>query len=410
MEQIILENGTTVLMNGTNTRTSVRSFEISLIIKTGHINEPKLGLASLYENIVIRQAQRSQKNIVPSYGGNITAFTTGGNISSLKKTLLELWDACCNPHVTELEVSDAAQDILQHTVDLAKVPERQTKLAYKHTAFAQDDVVWDTAEYIRRVSELTVEDVLEYITNNYVGKNLIISYSGPEDVLDTLLALCKQLFGELPAGKRTQIKKLLYTGGSETITDGENTMLLAAFGWDISKLSDFAETNVLMSMLSARLERELTPLGVACDLKIAGYYGFRTLRILLEVRVWHPDKPNEVLDAKKRFTDAVDVVCHNISRISHECASDRRMETSRQRAMTQRLAISNEQLLSTVEAAWLHLNRGITYDNERCISKIWQVDAADIRDMAEKIFSQKLTFVTYGVDTINYEDVVAKMK
>lgn len=406
MDQIILENGTTLLVSGTTNR----SFEVSLVIKTGHINEPKLGLASLYENIVIRQAQRAKKNIVPSYGGDITAFTTGGQISSLKKTMLELWDACCNPHLTELEVSEAAQDILQHTVDLAKVPERQTKLAYKHTAFAQDDVVWDTAEYIRRISELKVEDVQAYITDNYVGKNLIISYCGPEDSFDKFVEICTQLFGKLPTGKRTQIKKLLYTGGSETITDGETSMLLATFGWDISKLSDFAETNVLMSMLSARLERELTPLGVASDLKIAGYYGFRTLRIMLKVQIWHPEKAEDVADAQQRFAAAIDVVCCNIHRISNECASDRRMETSRQRAMTQRLAISNEQLLKTVETAWLQLKRGISYDNERCIAKIWQVDATDIRDMAEKIFGQKLTLVTYGISALNYDEIVAKMK
>lgn len=405
MKQIILENGTTLLMNGT----ASRSFEISLIIKTGHINEPKLGLASLYENIVVRQAQRAKKNIVPSYGGDITAFSTGGSVASLKKTMLELWDACCNPHLTELEVSDAAQDILQHTVDLAHVPERQTKLAYKHTAFAQDDVVWDTAEYIRKVSELKVEDVQDYITDNYVGKNLILSYCGPEDSFDKFVEICTQLFGKLPAGKRTQVRKLLYTGGFEKITGDDDAMLLAAFGWDISKLSDFAETNVLMSMLSSRLERQLTPLHVGCNLKIAGYYGFRTMRVLLDMRITDPT--DEVIArAKEDFVTAIDVVCSNIKRITHECASDRRMETSRQRAMAQRLAISNEQLLKTVETAWLYLKRGISYDNNRCINKIWQLDAVDVRDMAEKIFAQKLTLVTYGVDEVDYDKIVAKMK
>lgn len=406
MKQIILENGTTLLMNGS----SNRSFEVSVVIKTGHINEPKLGLASLYENVVIKQAQRAKRNIVPSYGGDITAFTTGGGIGSLKKTLLELWDACCNPHLTELEVSDAAQDILQHTIDLANVPERQTKMAYKHTAFAQDDVVWDTAEYIRRVSELKVEDVQDYITSNYVGHNLIISYSGPEDCIDKFIELCKPLFGRLPSGKRTQVKKLLYTGGFEKIHSDGDSMLLAAFGWDISKLSDFAETNVLMSLLSSRLERQLTPLHVGCNLKIAGYYGFRTLRVLVDMRISKPDDNKLVEEAKKDFEAAISVVCSNVKRITHECASDRRMETSRQQAMTQRLAISNEKLFKTVEAAWLHLKRGVTYDNERCINKIWQLDAVDVRDMAEKIFGQKLTLVTYGIDDIDYEDIIAKMK
>ena len=323
---------------------------------------------------------------------------------------MRLWDACCNPHLTELEVSDAAQDILQHTIDLANVPERQTKMAYKHTAFAQDDVVWDTAEYIRRVSELKVEDVQDYITSNYVGHNLIISYSGPEDCIDKFIELCKPLFGRLPSGKRTQVKKLLYTGGFEKIHSDGDSMLLAAFGWDISKLSDFAETNVLMSLLSSRLERQLTPLHVGCNLKIAGYYGFRTLRVLVDMRISKPDDNKLVEEAKKDFEAAIGVVCSNVKRITHECASDRRMETSRQQAMTQRLAISNEKLFKTVEAAWLHLKRGVTYDNERCINKIWQLDAVDVRDMAEKIFGQKLTLVTYGIDDIDYEDIIAKMK
>lgn len=405
MKQIILENGTTLLMNGS----SNRSFEVSIVIKTGHINEPKLGLASLYENVVIKQSRRAKKNIVPSYGGDITAFTTGGSITALHKTMLELWDACCNPHLTDLEISDAAQDIMQHTADLANVPKRQTKMAYKHTAFAQDAVVWDTAEYIRRVSTLTTEDVQDYIENNYVGRNLIISYSGPEDSFDKFEILCRQLFGKLPAGKRTPLKKLLYTGGFEKISS-EDTMLLAAFGWDISKLSDFAETNVLMSMLSSRLERQLTPLHVGVNLKIAGYYGFRTMRILIDMRIVDPNDHAAVDAAKENFVKAIDVVCANIKRVTHECASDRRMETSRQQAMTQRLAISNEKLLGTVETAWLHLKRGISYDNERCIQKIWQLDAVDVRDMAEKIFAQKLTLVTYGIDAIDYEDIIAKMK
>ena len=406
MTQIILENGITLLMNGS----SNRSFEVSVVIKTGHINEPKLGLASLYENVVIKQARRAKRNIVPSYGGDITAFTTGGSVTSLNKTMLELWDACCNPHLTELEIYDAAQDIMQHTIDLANVPERQTKMAYKHTAFAQDDVVWDTAEYIRRVSELKVEDVQNYITSNYVGSNMIISYSGPEDCFGKFESSCRQLFGKLPTGKRTQIKKLLYTGGFEKISADTDSMLLAAFGWDISKLSDFAETNVLMSLLSARLERQLTPLAVNCDLKIAGYYGFRTLRILLTMNIPQPYAHDMRNGSKKDFVSAINLVCSNIRRITHECASDRRMETSRQRAMTQRLAISNEKLLRTVETAWLHLKRGVTYDNERCIDKIWQLDAVDVRDMAEKIFAQKLTLVTYGIDGIDYEDIIAKMK
>ena len=403
MKVLNFRNGLTLLMGSSSRKQS----ELSLVIKTGHINEPKLGLAALYENIIVRMARKSGVNLIPSYGGNLTAFTICGDyrkIGDMRAAFTTIKHLCCAPELTDADVALAADDIVQHTIDLAPVPKKQVKLAYKHTAFGSDDVVWDTEAYIAAVKSLTVDDVKQYIADNYVGNNLVVSYVGPQDTLVMVYHLCEDVFSDLPEGHRTDVKQLLYTGGFQKL-EGNGNVLYALIGWDISKLSDFAETNVLMTMLSSRLERELSPLGVDSVVSIAGYFGFRTLRVVLRKETSEANQDKD----KETFAQALDILARNVVRAKTQCASDRRLETSCQNAMTQRLAISNEKFLRTVEAAWLHLDRNVVYDNNRCINNIWRLDAVDVRDMAEKIFAQKATIVLYGVDS-SYEELVAKMK
>lgn len=388
MKKIVLNNGITIL----SVENNKCGFEVSLTFKCGHQNEPKLGLAALYENIVLRQAGGGLSAV---YGGNLTSFQTGGPMNALSKHVNELWLCCLHPTIDADTVKIAIDDIVQHTVDLATVPLRQTKLAYKHTAFSQNDVVWDTAEYISKVSSLTADDVKEYIDNSFVGSNLVIGYSGSESGFEKLVKLIDKLFGTLPAGKPSAVKKLLYTGGYQEIP-GNGTVQIAMFGWDISRSGNFAETNVLMSMLSARLERALAPLATESQVKIAGYFGFRTLRI--SVACYN----------RKNFDKVLDEVCHQVHRLRNEQASDRRLETSKQRAMAERLAISNELLPRSVHAAYLFLKRGIDYDNNRCVENISRTDAYDVKDKACDIFTPEMTCVIYG-GKASYEELLKKM-
>lgn len=386
----ILANGVTLVGHASNEA----GFEVSLTFGGGHQTEPKLGLAATYENIVSRQARGELQAV---YGGNITSFITSGNKNQLNKKLNELWLACVHPTIDDYEVELATSDIVQHTYDLAGVPMRQCKLAYKHTAFGQDKVVWDTSEYMKKVSELTAEDVQGYIDRALVGKNIILSFVGSEIGFAKFEKLAEKLFGSLPAGERTPLKNYLYTGGYQEIK-GNGMLNVAMFGWNVSRSGNFAETNVLMSMLSARLERSLAPLAVSTEVKIAGYFGFRTLRICVSC------VNNE------NFAKAVDIVCDNVRRITYDDASDRRLETSKQRAMSERLAISNEALPRSVQAAWLLLKRGIEYDNNKCIANIWRTTAGDVRDKALDIFTSEMTCVIYGNYHSSKEEILRKME
>lgn len=389
MKKIIFENGLTFICNETN----VNDKELSLTFRCGHINEPKLGLAALYEHIV---QQQLAKNLGSVCGGSLTSFFLP--LDDIVTGVKSLYNWTVAKKLNDKHVQQAANDIVEHTRDLAPLPLRQTKLAYKHTAYGKDNVVWNTEEYINAVSLLTTDDVKAYIAENLVGNNMVVVFSGSPMLFETAENEVRKYFGELPAGTHKEIG-ISYTGGFQQLA-GNGTVQLAMFGWDISRFGSTAELNVLMSMLSSRLERQLSKVKAEVEVKIAGYFGLRTLRVRVSSA------------SRKNFNECLDIVCANIKRLQTSNASERRLETSRQKAMAERLAISNEALPRSVEIAWSLLGRDVDYNNDECISQTWRVSADDVKYAAQDIFSEKLTCVLYTNlrTTRSYDALVAAMK
>ena len=294
-----------------------------------------------------------------------------------------MFKGCVKIPVTQISLASAVADIVKHTEDLAPLPERQVKLAYKHTAFG-NSTLWQTDEYLEKLEELTTKDVAKYIEDNFVGGNIVISYCGPEDDIDEVADVVEKYFGKLPAGNKNADCNLSYTGGFQFI-QGEGNSRVARFGWYLPKEYNTAETNILMSMLAGRLERSTAEAKIEADttVKIAGYFGLRTLCITLKCF------------GKRNFDTAVNIVLENIKRLQTSEASDRRMETTRSRAAIERLCISNEALPRSVEAAWSLLGRNIDYDVDSIISNLYNVTAHDVKIAAREIFSQKPTVVFY---------------
>lgn len=385
-----LSNGLVLVLKNTGSN----SKEISLTFKCGHVNEPKLGLAAVYEKIV----QRNAENIASVCGGSMTSFAMSVK-SSVTIAMKKLYDTCVNPAITPQALKIVISDIIKHTRDLAPLPKRQTKLAYKHTAFGKNDVYWDTEEYIAKVAQLTTDDVKAYITDNFVGSNIVIGYCGSKEDFGTFIEVAEKYFGSLEKGKRKSIN-LEYTGGFQKI-QGNGNMQLAFFGWDLSYANSTAETNVLMSLLSGRLERSLGEAHIPAEseVKIAGYFGLRTLRISVSCL------------SIEDFNKCIDIVCRNVRRLQNSVASDRRMETSRQRAMAERLGVSNEAMMHSVKIAWSTLGRDVDYDTDAAISNIWEVSAHDVQMIAQDIFSQKMTCVLYTNDSSarSQEEIIQAM-
>lgn len=372
----ILNNGLTIVCKDVN-----KFEEVSLTFKCGHINEPLVGIAGVYEKIVANNSPKLGSIL----GGSMTSFVlrnTDG-VNTISKAIKALFKGCVKVPVTQISLASAVADIVKHTEDLAPLPGRQVKLAYKHTAFG-NSTLWQTDEYLEKLEELTTKDLAKYIEDNFVGGNIVISYCGPEDDIDEVADVVEKYFGKLPAGNKNADCNLNYTGGFQFI-QGEGNSRVARFGWYLPKEYNTAETNILMSMLAGRLERSTAEAKIEADttVKIAGYFGLRTLCITLKCF------------GKRNFDTAVNIVLENIKRLWTSEASDRRMETTRSRAAIERLCISNEALPRSVEAAWALLGRNIDYDVDSIISNLYNVTAHDVKIAAREIFSQKPTVVFY---------------
>ena len=69
MEKFKLNNGATIVI----AECSSKELSVSVTVNVGHVNEPKLGIAALYENVLMKQVSRVQT----VYGGTVTSFFTG---------------------------------------------------------------------------------------------------------------------------------------------------------------------------------------------------------------------------------------------------------------------------------------------------------------------------------------------
>ena len=370
MKKIVLSNGMKVVKTNNS-----KVYSLSITVGIGHLNEPKLGLAAVCEKVLAPQLN----NALAIQGGTITSYLTGCSAEDFEALLAKVAAVLKNPDLSQELVDAAVEDVAQHTRDLAPLPERQWKLCYKHTAFGTSKLVWDLDAYIESVKSLKTEDLEALVDTYYTGKNIVIGVACDLPLAE-LKELMEKYFGSIPAGKKQKFEKLEYTGGY-TARPAVGDVQTIAIGWDVSSLSNVAEANVLMSMLSGRLERDVAGTGAVREVKIAGYYGCRTLRVAVES------------GCDVQMKDIVDIVCKNIHRLKYELASERRMETSRNRAMTEKLFKFGQPEAASVEIAWQLLGKGRMYDVDERINATWLVSARDVQDIAKFVFSTPVTYV-----------------
>ena len=402
MEKLKLNNGATIVF------ASAKECSISVNFNVGHVNEPKLGIAALYEKVLTKQAPKVQ--VV--YGGNITSYFTVIGKEELAVVMSQLANLISNPVLSNELIKSAADDIVQHTRDMAPLVERQMKLLYKHTAFrttSGNKFVWDTESYIQAVESYTEADLCEFANRFYNGKNMVVVITGEVDKAK-VKEWAEQYFGAIPAGERNRVKKHIYTGGYAQLPSngGFNQIMM---GWDVTDIKGSPEANVMMSMLAKRLERSFNEVEVApgkkvsrptdarTEVKIAGYYGLRTLRI-------------SVTSAQLSVNEMIDVICKNVIRLATTEASERRMETSKQWAMSEKLWLFSQPQPAAVEIAWQIFGRSADmYDINERLNYISDVPAHEVMYVARDIFSVAPTMVVYSNQPhYSYKEVKEKLK
>ena len=398
MKQINLPNGLICVVGQRNHE----GLTLSATVKVGHLNEPKLGLAAVYEKVIMLQAPE----VATIYGGTITSYLTGGETKDFKAYIEKMAKLVAYPELNEDLLKNAVEDIIRHNRDRNVLPRRQLKLLYKHTAFS-GNIVWDTEAYTASLLSLTVEDLQSFHDCYFTGKNIIIGVSGIPAA--KILPELEEAFSKVPSGTPQKAELPEYTGGYGYLRlhpteNGHGSFNRVLMGWDISALVNVADANVMMSMLSGRLERKFAAAGIdaAIEVRVAGYYGCRTLRIAVECG---PQTDVNVM---------LDIICANIKRLKTEPASERRMETSRNRAMVEKLLKFQQPDSAAVEISWQILKRGFMYDIADRINNTWRVSARNVMEVSQEIFNDNPTVVVasevHPAFIYSLEEIVDKMK
>ncbi len=366
METIKLDNGLSVVY----VRTS-RKYSVCLSVNVGHVNEPALGIANLFERTLLQQLN----GIIPIFGGTMTAYTSGGDeLDAIFEKMHHLFNKSL---LTGEYIEKAKQLITEQTYDMAPMTMRRMKLAYKHIAFSAD-LVKTTEEYLNAVNSYTIEDIMEFANKYYTAKNLYLIVSGPEISELELKKLAEEYFGDIPSGRENPyIIGNIYTGGFDRIEVKEETTRLMV-GWDITHLciNNSPATNVMMSMFLRCMERAYVDAGfkdVQVDFKVAGYYGLRTMRAY-------------VSSSSHNAKELLNVLIETINRICEVEAPIHRLESSRNIAMTEKLDKYEKSDNRALETAWQIIGRGSMYDVANRINSIYKITAEDVMDIANEVF------------------------
>lgn len=402
MKKITLSNGLRVVKTSNSSVCS-----LSVTVGIGHLNEPKLGLAAVCEAVLSEQlgvlaahrkksADEEKCKAITIQGGTITSHLMGCRPQDFEELLHKVAAVLKNPDLSQKRIDAVVADIAQHTRDLAPLQKRQWKLLYKHTAFGTSKVVWDLDAYIRSLESIKTEDLEAVVDTYYTASNIIIGVACNLP-MDTVKELVGKYFGNLPAGEKQQFEKLEYTGGYATLPVIGKSQTVA-IGWDVSALSNVAAANVMMSMLAGRLERCLADTRADYEVKIAGYYGMRTLRVSIVTSVGEDVNP------------LIDVLCSNIKRLCTTEASERRLETSRQRAGTEKLAKFADKEYAAVEIAWQELGRSGMYDIDKRIDATFWTSSYDVQEVSRTIFAAKPTIVISAENPYSEQEILDRLR
>lgn len=378
-------NNTFKLPNGMTVRYVDHStgFSGCLSVNVGHVSEPSLGLAGLFEKTLLLQTA----GIIPFFGGTMTAYTACD--TKLECVMQKLARVFNSTVVNNEFVTRAQAWITEETRKNALKPVRQMKLLYKHTAFGAD-LVRPTEEFLRQLNSYSTEDVRQFANTYYTASNVILVIAGPRSSVSAVKTLAEKYFGGLPEGtKQKEYKGSIYTGGFGRIdvVDDDTTLM---FGWDASCLTidDSPAANVMMSMFMNKLEsaylQKMPEAKVKVDFKIAGYYGIRTMRATIS----SPTATSQSL---------TDVFVSVVNDICDTPATDAVMESSRNWAMTEKLDKYERSDNLALETAWQLIGRGSMYDTKSRITSIHTTNAEMVRDVAERVF--RGSRVTYIVAT-----------
>lgn len=386
---IKLENGVTLITHMSSPCEKKVNFCLAVGVGHNHETKENLGISALFEKLLLSRV----KSIIADYAGTMTYYYLEVPDGKVPEAIGVLAEMVTLTSFSDKEIEAAKADIIQHTKDMFPIPRRQLKLLYKHTAYGVADINWDMDGYINSVSRFTNEDLQAFAKQFYVTNNMALLVSGNINVSE-IAARVEKAFANLPKGKKNKVRKDIYTGGFAIIPAQQQSLFY--LGFDISDIRN-AELAVFIKLLNGRLERSFIGTDVLSDVRIAGYYGRRTLQISIKTQ-------------QKNIGEILDTVCRNIVRIKNEEASPRRMERSRNLAMAGYMEMFGSEISRSREVGWHVFSQDERFDIQELMFAISEVSARNIRETAEKIFSTPMTLVCSSNQPTDYQVLCAQIR
>ena len=353
--------------------------DIMVTVFVGHNieTEETLGISGLIEGIFL---SRGGGMLTASYGGLLTSYFVDAAEADWVEKLRFLAEILKNHVFTQEELDEVRHDIIRHTLDRKPLIGRQMDLRYKHTAYANANINWDTEGYVASLKRFTPEDLKRFADEYYVTANMQIQICADPDKLFNAETEVEAVFAGMPHGVRKHYCQDLYTGGFARLPLIDRQMIY--LGFDLSRIIRKAELSVLMMVLQMRLERCLAGNGVSPEVKQTGYYGRRTMRIDLTAPLG--------VD----MIQAMESVGANLKRLMNEAVDKRRLETAKNNALTNNVRIFEEVGSSLRELGWHILTKGNGSGNfSDIIMALKDVTSRDLLDLANEIFTTRPTLV-----------------
>ncbi|RLB15379.1 MAG: insulinase family protein [Deltaproteobacteria bacterium] len=197
VQRIVEENGMRMVLERIP---HVRSCSIGVWLTRGSRHEPpdKIGISHFLEHMVFKgTSKRNAKEIataIESVGGSLDAFTGREYTCFHAKVLDEyvelavdvLSDLINSPTISEENLQREKQVIYEEIRNMEDTPDDLIHQLYSETIWGDNPLGYPLLGTYQTVAALKRDDILEYLHQNYIAPNLVISLAGNIDFNSTI--------------------------------------------------------------------------------------------------------------------------------------------------------------------------------------------------------------------------------
>ncbi len=392
----------------------VETVSIKITVKTGSRNETieNNGISHFLEHMAFKgTTNRNAKQIAfdfESIGADFNAYTSKEVTSYYSKTLKEyaeksleiLVDMFENSVFDEEELERERGVILQELAMTNDTPDDIIYDYYQDTAFSKQAFgrsIIGTADNIKRFRK---EDFLNYMKENYIAENIILSVSGNINYQE-MEDLANKYFSKNNNNKQKQLEKAKYTGGCfKKEKDLEQVQCILGFEGlaanDNRRFVMSVMNHILGSGMSSRLFQEVREKRGLCY----SIYSFNDATFETgSFQIYTAVEPNKVNQAIVAIIEELKNMTNTVNTSELERAKVRLKSSIL-------MSMENTNYRATKNANNLVFQNKIETPKE-IIDKVNSVSIEDVENLLKKIISGKPTLALYGniSDSLDYKDI-----